>query len=92
MNWSVGHNLPGYIPESDPVITSEWEDAVITFINELERVRDDEFISDDDADDCQRAIEQVQAMDPAAYLFYVGEPLIAYWINETDQPPTDDDD
>lgn len=37
MNWVVGHNLPGYLPESDPIDNVDWEEAMHTLHEEVDR-------------------------------------------------------
>src|SRR5260370_13124657 len=39
-NFVVGHNMPGYLPESDPWITADWETARNALLEDMDRHAD----------------------------------------------------
>lgn len=91
-NWSVGHNMPGYMPEGEPYIFANWEDAREALTNDLEQASEAEAQAGN--------TEAVKAAEAAAmevrlarpdteYLGHVGD--YAYWINATDEPADDAD-
>lgn len=42
-NWSVGHNMPGYLPEGDVIHTRTWREAKLILREDLERAMDDTY-------------------------------------------------
>ena len=48
-NYVVGHNMPGYLPESDPYVVADWESARDSLIWELDSIAD--YFDQGDQDD-----------------------------------------
>jgi len=42
MTWAVGHNQPGYLPESESMIFDEWSDAKDYFVEMIKEYADDD--------------------------------------------------
>jgi hypothetical protein len=40
-HWHAGHNVSGYLPESDPIYSSEWRGALDAIVWELDSAWDD---------------------------------------------------
>lgn len=51
--WTVGHNLAGYLPESDVWAFVEWQDAADMYVAEVQRYadEDDEMAAEDMTED-----------------------------------------
>jgi hypothetical protein len=85
--------MPGYLPESDVWITRDWEAARDSLIEDLEHgISQDELNGPDTEaiEMAERCIVELRAHQPnTEYLGYVG--LYAYWVNETDEEPEDDE-
>lgn len=47
-NWAVGHNMPGYLPEADVYITSDWASARDALVADLERASEDDYEADNE--------------------------------------------
>ena len=94
-NWVVGYNMPGYLPEMDPWVTSDWEQARDYLISEIERSAEYAFevgeigegVDDDPYDD---AIAELKALEPdSEWGDIIGD--LSYWLNATDQEPEDEE-
>lgn len=61
MPYTVGHNMPGYMPESDPWITADYESAKGSLIDNMERAadfHDDSARAHEEAGDIPAASEE----------------------------------
>lgn len=92
MNWATGHNMPGYMPESDVFITSDWADARDALIADLERAadQDSDFGSVESvADEYATAIAELRKLtEHDEWGCTIGN--TAWWLNMTDESPEDD--
>src|SRR5437016_5443016 len=96
-NYVVGHNMPGYLPESDPYVFADWESARNDLIWELDSIAD--YFDQGDQDDertaagstaADRALAEAKALKPGeTFLAYVD--IECYWLSETDEEPSDPD-
>jgi len=99
MNYAVGHNMPGYLPESDVEIFSTFEDAKDYLRGELisyaDHVADvvgfDETLDDENVSGVLMAYDQVAGWTEPDTLYTSAHPGLAWWIMETDEEVTDDD-
>lgn len=93
MNWVVGYNMPGYLPENDPWVTDDWESARDALVDELER--DAEFAVEPGGEGIDvtlynDAIAELKALESGQeWATTIGN--LAYWLNATDQEPEDDE-
>jgi hypothetical protein len=64
-NFVVGHNMPGYLPESDPWITDDWESARDSLLEDMDRHADSlaDFPSSEDHLDSHELLHGVRASD-----------------------------
>jgi hypothetical protein len=93
-NWAVGNNMPGYMPEGEVWITSDWEAARDSLIDDLQRAADSDSMDlDRDVSDYESAIAELRAIAPnTEATVYAGDPQNAYFLNATDQAADDDED
>lgn len=98
-NYVVGHNMPGYLPESDPWITTDWETARDALLEDMERHADSltdlpDVRSGDDLDeldDLERAIDDLhKAPVGTEWGWTVGN--TAYWLSFTDEQPDEEEE
>lgn len=90
-NYAVGHNLPGYLPESDVWVTDDFAHAKAMLIEDLKRAEDHHGMGDneDSAEECCHAAEDVNLWSSPGTLYAAN---LAWWIVETDEPVTDPDE
>lgn len=91
-NWSVGHNLVGYMPESDVYITSDHENAKRALIDDLEFAADQADMVDDhdEAEQLSGAAEDLNLISEGReWGVIVGN--ISYWLNATDETPDEEE-
>lgn len=106
-NYVVGHNLPGYLPESDPWITDSWESARDALIDDLERLADhaSDLAGDLDLeaiDEMQEEFRQtLQSIDraqaelralPEGFDYLTYADGLAYWLSITDEEVNTEDE
>ena len=101
-NYVVGHNMPGYLPESDPWITSDWETARNALLEDMDRHADslaDVFDENGDyaGEDKVELAELESAIDdlrqsPAGrpWAMIVGN--TSYWLSFTEESETDENE
>jgi hypothetical protein len=95
-NFAAGHNMPGYLPESDVWITRYHSSAVLSLLDDIERYADSEAELLEDGEEtnstidaANEAIAELKTLPSGSeYLTYVGD--YAYWINLTDEEPEDE--
>jgi len=96
-NYACGHNMPGYMPESDVEIFDTFADARDYLVDELRRYADhlaDGFGSDDvDADvrDAESAADTVSGWEGPDTTYTDAHPGLAWWIMETYEDVTGDE-
>lgn len=90
MNYSYGHNLPGYLPESDVWIVATFDEAKRGLIADIRYAEDSAAMGDDEdaAEDLCAAAEDVNLWSSPDYLIAAG---LAWWIAETDEPVSEDE-
>jgi hypothetical protein len=95
-NYVTGHNMAGYLPESDPWITADWESARDSLLWDLESVADyfAEGLEDDRGQAglaaADEAIAEVKALKHGeTFLAHVD--ISVYWLETTDEMPEDED-
>jgi hypothetical protein len=87
-NYSVGYNMPGYLPESEPTVCSNIDEAKRLLIGHLLRWADD--VDDEvEAEDMTAAAEDVNLWSGSDTVYAAG---LAWWIQETDEDLEDEDD
>lgn len=92
MNYAVGHNMPGYLPESDVWITGDWESAKQYLIDEMDRTGDFFFDTDqeDEADALSAEMEDLNLDNgPEWCSSVIGNQV--WWIQLTDEEPEEDE-
>ncbi len=91
-NYVVGHNMPGYLPESDPWITDDWGTARAALKEDMERHADSLADFEEDGDeltDLERAIDDLgTAPAGTEWGWTVGN--TAYWLSLTDESPDEE--
>jgi hypothetical protein len=100
-NYVVGHNMPGYLPESEPWITADWESARNSLIFDLEKHADNLADILDDGDDLTdgplAAINSIDAMIADLRALTPGSEWgdsvdnTAYWLSLTDEEVSGDE-
>ena len=102
--WTVGHNLAGYMPESDVWAFAEWQDAADTYIAEARRYADeDDEMAEEDGNESPTMRATVDAIlsDPS-FPLEDGKPYgmvvednrgrnISLWLDWSDEDPPEDD-
>lgn len=87
-NYVVGHNMPGYLPESDPWITSDWESARDSLLEDMDRHADS--LADFEDDVTERAMDDLRkAPAGTEWGWTVGN--TAYWLSFTDEEVSEDE-
>jgi hypothetical protein len=92
-NWAAGWNMPGYLPETDPYITDDWEGARDYLMEEIDR--EAEIAAEPGLGGAEDPASLLSEADstwenlrdfagPAEWSGTVGN--CAYWISATDQP------
>lgn len=101
MNYAVGHNMPGYLPESDVEIFTEWEDAKRYLIDIMERdadfyddtARQDGNDENDERHDLAESLssecEDLNLDNGPEWGTIVGN--VSYWIMLTDEEPEEEE-
>jgi hypothetical protein len=94
MNYAVGHNIAGYLPEADVYVTSTFEDAKAYLIHDL-LFHADYAETGDIGDALANAAEEVNLWNgpDTVYVEEIdSEHCIptAYWIVETDEECEDE--
>jgi len=74
--WTAGWNMPGYLPESDPVSFDTWHEAHAYVVDSLERAWDDG--SDDDYLDAHALAHHATEGEP--YWVSVEQDRVRYWV------------
>ncbi len=92
MNYVVGHNMPGYLPESDPWISSDWEEARNALLEDMDRHADSLADFEDDASELFELESAITDLGTAAagteWGWTVGN--TAYWLSLTEEEPIDE--
>ena len=91
-NYAVGHNMAGYLPESDVWITDDFTAGKQSLIDDLLRAADvaGDAGDDDDADELAALAEDVNLWngpDVVYSTFRSGH--MAWWITATDEAVTE---
>ena len=81
MNWAVGSNIPGYLPEGDISVTSDPNEAKDILIETL-KFGEDYAATETEAEEFCHAAEDVNLMSVPLTVYVNG---VAYWIQETDE-------
>lgn len=86
--WTAGHNMPGYLPETEPAAFRTRLDALEYMVSELRRVAD---MGDDDADGAalEEAADALAGRDAdvdGEWWWMQPDGRIAYWITCVDMP------
>ncbi len=74
--WVAGWNMPGYLPETDPVSFDTWEEAHAYIVGELERAWD----MGEDADYLEAHTALHTATAGEAYSVSVEGDRVRYWV------------
>jgi len=77
-HWSYGHNVSGYVPESDVIHVDGWENARIGLRDELEYERDSLGYAEDDDQRAQALWESVTEAIDAVNAATAGQEFLAY--------------
>lgn len=90
--WSAGHNMPGYLPEGDPVAFRTRKEALDYTIEELRRGAEADYQDEDDAawaEEYELAAESLAGRDADVdgdwYETFEGG-RIAFWFESVDLP------
>jgi hypothetical protein len=62
LEWIVGYNMPGYMPESEPNGYDEWKDAREALLDELAYSITIADQSDEDTTDLEECVKRVRAL------------------------------
>lgn len=91
-NWVVGHNMVGYLPESDPWVTSDHEAAKQSLVDDLERFADQAEDGGDhtEAEALTEAAEELSAL-PADTEWGTVVGYTSFWLNATDEEPEEEE-
>lgn len=103
--YAVGHNMPGYLPESDVWVTDDHDAAKRSLIDDMERDADHycdvaASIVDDDPTEAERLrtlADEISAAQQDLNLISAGSEWgeiignVSYWLNVTEEAPSDDD-
>ena len=91
--WSAGHNMPGYLPEGDPVAFETRPEAMAYTVGELRRVAEDFYPSEDMqalafAAEYEAAADSLEGRDAEGGDWYetFEDGRIAYWFESVDLP------
>lgn len=92
MHYHAGHNMPGYLPESDVYRFDTFEEAKLSTIYDIDRYGDYLFDCErhDDADNSSAIMEDLNLDNGPEWSDIVGD--IAYWINQCDDDCPENDD
>ena len=94
-NYAVGHNMAGYLPESEVWITDDFAAAKQSLIDDLLRAADDagdagDAGDDDEADELAALAEDVNLWNgPDCVYSEFRSGLMAWWITATDEAVTE---
>jgi hypothetical protein len=98
MNYVVGHNMPGYLPESDPWISSDWEEARNALLEDMDRHADslaelfDDYETVQEHEELSELVRAMADLQTAAagteWGWTVGN--TAYWLSLTEEEPIDE--
>jgi hypothetical protein len=97
-NYVVGHNMPGYLPESDPWITADWETARNALLEDMDRHADllaeynDNIGGElDELADLEAMIVSLkEALAGSEWGVIVGN--TSYWLSFTEESETDENE
>jgi hypothetical protein len=95
--WSAGHNMPGYLPESDPAAFRTRKEALGYTVEELRRAADSFWDTlpregseqEDYAEDYERAADGLAGRDADVdgdWYETFEDGRIAYWFESVDLP------
>lgn len=82
MHLHAGHNMVGYMPESEPLCSGNWEGAKNYMIGEI-LWQADQTDDWDQAEELSSAAEDLNLHDGPEWGTIVGN--VSYWINQTDE-------
>lgn len=84
--YAVGHNTPGYLPESDPWTVESFSDGVALLVESIERYTEDAdltlaeanavFVALDDLSDAHRVTP-----GPLGYILEVEGRSVSFWLD-----------
>ena len=77
MSWVAGWNMPGYLPECEPVSFDTWREAHAYIVEELERAWD---YSGTDDDYLEAHTEMHLASEGEPYWVSVEGDRVRYWV------------
>lgn len=90
--FAAGWNMPGYMPDNDPVTFETWQDAADYIVGEIERAFDEiENPTEEQAEDFEAAKSAAEDSD-AVKGFGLTCGQYHYWITESAQAFDDPDD
>lgn len=89
--FTAGWNMPGYMPDNDPVGFETWQDAAEYIAGEIRRALEEFEPTEEDAESYEDAACRAENSDDAqGYGETVGS--YHYWITQSDSPFEDPDD
>ena len=77
--WSCGHNMPGCLPDSEPLVHSLFADAVQSIVDTMDDHAQDDDISDELLSEYVSAIKEAQNADAEFSLVAGGR---VYWVTQ----------
>lgn len=99
MNYAVGHNTPGYSPESDVWVTEDYDSAKRALIDDLERHADwlDEIGLHDQAEEVSAECEDLNLASVGTEWSTTVPSSdsehdlgLSFWLNVTEEEPEED--
>lgn len=91
MNYAVGHNMPGYLPESTVSVVETFEEAKAILIHDL-KFQEDYAADESEAEDYCAAAEDVNLWSSPDSIYVGSHPELAWWIMETDEEVDEGDE
>ena len=84
MNYIAGWNMPGYLPEVDPWVTDNYDDAVEYLLDEMARYSET-LDNDDDYDEYRGAVASVESDRANGVEVFVSLGKCIYWVTVTNE-------
>lgn len=86
--WLAGWNMPGYLPESDPALFDDWQDAHGYIYDAIDRFWDDDYglSSGESVDTIWLEIHTQLATLPYGEPFSLvnGDQSLVFWVQQAD--------
>lgn len=86
--YAVGHNLVGYLPESDVWITDDWDSAKGALIEDMLFAADG--CEEDEAEQLINEAEDLNLSNGPEWGTIIG--YTSWWVNLTDEAPEEDNE